>query len=86
MEKDIYSNVDQFQAPASDEDEIYSQLRSWGILNLSSNDVVHVSHMLISLIQCIIFCRFWSPNNFRVLAMIEKNLLHWMVHVCIMYC
>ncbi|XP_064386577.1 ephrin receptor 1-like isoform X2 [Halichondria panicea] len=44
-EEDIYSNVDPFQAPAADEDEIYSQLHSWGILNLSSSDVVIKRHL-----------------------------------------
>ena len=34
-EEDIYGNLDAYYAPASEENEIYSQLKTCGVVNIS---------------------------------------------------
>lgn len=38
-EEDIYSEVNPYQSPASKENEIYSQLRSWEVATIPVEDL-----------------------------------------------
>ena len=37
--EDIYGNLEAYHAPASEEDEIYSQLRMCGVTNISHSEI-----------------------------------------------
>ena len=37
--EDIYGNLEAYHAPASEEDEIYSQLRMCGVTNISHAEI-----------------------------------------------
>ena len=41
-EEDIYGNVNPFTVPASQEDEIYAQLKTWGVQAIALKDIEYV--------------------------------------------
>ena len=38
-EEDIYGNLEAYRAPASEENEIYAQLRTCGVTNISHTEI-----------------------------------------------
>ena len=44
-EEDIYGSVNPFTVPASQEDEIYSQLKTWGVQAIALKDIEYVSSL-----------------------------------------
>ena len=38
-QEDIYGNLDAYYAPASEENEIYSQLKTCGVVNISHRQI-----------------------------------------------
>ena len=49
-QEDIYGNLDAYYAPASNEDEIYSQLQSCGTNNIPHNQIRLISTCTLNII------------------------------------
>ena len=48
-EEDIYERENPYKVPATREDEIYSQLKSWGVNNVTFKDIEYVHETAITI-------------------------------------